>query len=298
MTFRYISTIVALLSTMPAFAADVGPHPAEPAVRAFDLGEFRISSLSDGVNIVPNDGPVFGADVGPKAVSQVLKEAGQADATINLSVDALLARRGRDVVLLDAGLGPAVPGALLGSLGLAGVTPDAVTTVLITHVHDDHVGGLVTKDGRSTFSKAKILISEPDWKWLRQQPEMADLCKILSQQVKTFSPGDDVVDGIKSIRIAGHTPGHVGFLISSNGQTLLDVGDTVHSSIVSLAKPDWAMGYDNDRDNGRISRKAILAQLVGSRQLVFAPHFPFLGVGLIVSKSDHFEWMPKEVTGQ
>jgi glyoxylase-like metal-dependent hydrolase (beta-lactamase superfamily II) len=289
-----ISTLIACFAAVQVSAADIGPQPAQPGAETFTLGDFRITSLRDAVNIVPNDGSVFGADVGPKAVAEVLKNAGQKTEAIELSVDALLARRGSEAIVIDTGLGPAIPGALASSLSLAGVMPDEVTTVLITHVHSDHIGGLITQEKQSAFKHAAIKISEPDWKWLQQQPEMAELTRVIAPQVSTFNPGEDVAMGIKSVRIPGHTPGHVGYMISSKGQTLLDVGDTVHSSIVSLAKPDWAMGYDTDRAVGRASRREVLTQLATDHQLIFAPHFPYPGVGWIVSQSDHFEWLPKK----
>ncbi|QRM45839.1 MBL fold metallo-hydrolase [Rhizobium sp. BG4] len=294
MTSRLISTLFACFVASPAFAGGTGPQPAEPAAQSFTLGEFRITSLRDALNIVPNDGSIFGANVGPKAVTEVLSRAGGPGETINLSVDALLAQKGSEAILLDTGLGPAIPGALPGSLSLAGVSPDQVTRVLITHVHGDHVGGLVTKEGNPAFKNAVVMISGPDWKWLQQQPEMAKLCNAIASQVKTFAPGDGVSTGITSVQIPGHTPGHVGYLIESKGQSLLDVGDTVHSSVVSLAEPDWDMGYDNDRVVGRTSRRDVLTKLAADHQLVFAPHFPYPGLGWIGSKGDQFEWLPKK----
>ncbi|GAC1043898.1 MBL fold metallo-hydrolase [Rhizobium dioscoreae] len=289
-----ISTLIACLAAVQVSAADMGPQPAQPGAETFTLGDFRMTSLRDAVNVVPNDGSVFGADVGPKAVAEVLTKAGQKTEAIELSVDALLARRGSEAIVIDTGLGPAIPGALASSLSLAGVKPDEVTTVLITHVHSDHIGGLITREKQSAFKHAVIKISGPDWKWLQQQPEMAELTRVIAPQVSTFIPGEDVAMGIKSVRIPGHTPGHVGYMISSKGETLLDVGDTVHSSIVSLAKPDWGMGYDSDRAIGRTSRREVLTQLAADHQLIFAPHFPYPGVGWIVSQSDHFEWLPKK----
>jgi len=289
-----ISILAMSLAAAPAWASDMGPQPVPAAAETFTLGEFRITSLRDAVNVVPNDGSVFGVDIGPKAVAEVLSKAGQRTEAIELSVDALLVRKGSEAVVIDTGLGPAVPGSLVTSLRIAGATPDEVTTVLITHVHSDHVGGLVTSEKQSAFKHAVIKISEPDWKWLQQQPEMADLTKVIASQVETFTPGEDVAAGIKSIRIPGHTPGHVGYMISSKGETLLDVGDTIHSSIVSLAKPDWAMGYDSDLAVGRTSRHEVLTQLAADHQLIFAPHFPYPGVGWIVSQDDHFAWSPKK----
>ncbi|MBW9113938.1 MBL fold metallo-hydrolase [Rhizobium cauense] len=289
-----VSILITLFAAAEALAGDTGPQPAQPGAETFTLGDFRITSLRDAVNVVPNDGSVFGADVGPKAVAEVLTKAGQTTGAITLSVDALLVRKGGEAILIDAGLGPTIPGALVSSLSLAGIAPEEVTAVLITHVHSDHIGGLVTKDGQPAFKHAVIRISEADWDWLHTQPAMAEITRVIAPQVKTFKPGEDVAMGIKSVRIPGHTPGHVGYMISSQGKTLLDVGDTVHSSIVSLAKPDWAMGYDSDLAVGEASRRGVLTKLATDHQLIFAPHFPYPGVGWVVSTKDHFEWLPKK----
>ena len=294
MRSMYISVLISLFAIAEAFAADTSPQPAKPGAETFTLGDFRITSLRDALNLVPNDGSVFGADVGPQAVAEVLTKARQPTDTITLAVDALLARRGGEAILIDTGLGPTIPGALADSLTLAGIAPEEVTAVLITHVHSDHVGGLLTADERPAFKHAVIKISEPDWGWLQKQPPMAQLTKVIAPQVKTFKPGEDVATGIKSVRIPGHTPGHVGYMISSQGQSLLDVGDTAHSSIISLAKPGWAMGYDTDPAVGRTSRREFLTQLARDHQLVFAPHFPYPGLGWVVSTDDHFEWLPKK----
>ncbi len=104
----------------PRYSASVcrrdGSLPAQPGAETFTLGEFRITSLRDAVNVVPNDGRVFGADVGPQAVAGVLTKAGQTTDAVTLSVDALLAQRGHEAILIDTGLGPTIPGALAGSL--------------------------------------------------------------------------------------------------------------------------------------------------------------------------------------
>jgi glyoxylase-like metal-dependent hydrolase (beta-lactamase superfamily II) len=112
--------------------------------------------------------------------------------------------------------------------------------------------------------------------------------------VKTFKPGDKVASGITSVALKGHTPGHVGYQISSGKQRLFDIGDTVHSSIISLAKPDWAVSFDDDKPEAVESRAKTLAELTKSHELIFAPHFPFPGVGHILGDGDHFTWDPSE----
>lgn len=267
---------------------------AGAAFKTFPLGKLELTALHDKNNALPNDGKVMGVDVGEKAVAEVLSAAGAPTDNIKLSVDALLVKDGSKVILLDTGLGPNAQGQLISSLAKAGYKPEQITDVLITHVHGDHVGGLLTADGKPAFPQATVQISAPDWAWLQTLPKMKALAEAIQPQVKTFKPGDQVLPGITSVPLPGHTPGHVGYQIASGKQRLLDIGDSAHSSIVSLTKPEWAIAYDNDRQEGIANRKALLAKLAADRELIFAPHFPFPGVGHIVAKGDHYVFQPTE----
>lgn len=283
----------ALLLASSAFnaMADTAPVNA-PAYKTFHVGKLDVTALLVKYNALPNDGKVLGVDVGPKAVAKVLADAGKPTDEIELSVDALLIKDGKKNILIDTGLGPSVKGMLIQSLAKAGHTPEQITDVLITHVHSDHIGGLVTADGKQAFPNAVVKISAPDWQWLQTMPEMANLVKIITPQVKTFTPGDKVLDGIQSVSLKGHTPGHVGYQITSGKARIYDIADSVHSSIVSLAKPEWAISFDNDRTEGIANRETLLKQLAADHELIFAPHFPFPGVGYIVSKGDHYIFQP------
>ncbi|RWR00914.1 beta-lactamase [[Pantoea] beijingensis] len=265
-----------------------------PAFKTFQLDKLQITALHDKENYIPNDAKVFGVDVGEKAVADVLSRAGAPTDRIRLSIDGLLIKDGQKNVLIDTGLGPAAQGQLVPNLEKAGYRPEQITDVLITHVHIDHISGLVTADGKQAFTKATVRISAPDWAWLQTQPEMATLVKIIQPQVKTFTPGDQMLPGIKSVPLQGHTPGHVGYQITSGKARLLDIGDSAHSSIISLVKPEWAIDYDTDRAKGMASRKALLAKLAADHELIFSPHFPFPGVGYIVAKGDHYAFQAAE----
>lgn len=289
-----ISAFLAVSIAGGAFAASTGPVPVEPGAQSFEVGKVRVTALRDAQFVAANDGKVFGVGAGPEAVADVLKAAGEPTDHVTLGVDALLVQSAGQNILIDTGLGPAAHGVLIASLAKAGLKPEDISVVLITHVHGDHVGGLVKADGSPAFPKATIRISAPDWKWLQTQPDMAALVKAVSPSVKTFTPGDSVGHGITSVAIKGHTPGHVGYQIVSGSKRLLAFGDTAHSSIVSLAKPDWPVGFDNDQKEGETSRRQVLTQLAKDHELIFAPHFPFPGVGHIVADGDHFAWQPQK----
>jgi glyoxylase-like metal-dependent hydrolase (beta-lactamase superfamily II) len=280
-----------LLLAIPV-ACEAKPATTAPAAASFTLGGVTIVSLRDALNVVPNDGSVFGKGIDPAAVAKVLQGAGAPTDTITLGVDALLVEEPGRVVLIDTGLGPSVAGQLPGSLAAAHVAPSAVTDVLITHSHGDHVGGLLTADGRLAFPHATIHMASAEWAFMRSHAGAAKMVAAIAPKVRPFEGGSEIVPGIRSVALPGHTPGHSGYEITSQNHHMIDIGDTAHSSIVSLAKPDWAIGYDTDAAEGITQRRAELATLAASGEYVFAPHFPFPGVGRIVTAGDGFVWKP------
>ena len=286
------AVMAAALATIFSARALAGPEAVPPAATPFHVGAYELVSLRDMAFVEPNDGKTFGVGEPESAVADVLRKAGAPTDKIMLSVDALLVKMPGHVVLIDTGLGPKIGGDLMQSLALAGVKPDAVTDVLITHSHGDHVGGLVTADGKSAFPKAVIRMSKTEWAWMQGHKGAATIVRAVAGQMKPFTPGTPILPGITPIAIPGHTPGHVGYQIESKGRHLFDVGDTVHSSIISLAKPQWAMGFDNDEQQGEASREKVLAKLAADHERIFAPHFPYPGVGYIVKKGDGYGWVP------
>ena len=288
---RTVSGLVACLGLglsigVPAADSTFGPAAVTPAAHSFNIGKLQLTALHDAQFIFPNDGKTFGVDSTPAAVGAVLRTAGAPTDRITLSVNSLLVRTGRRVLLIDTGIG-AKP--LIASLGEASVSPKAVTDVLITHSHGDHTGGLVDENGHLAFPKATIRMSSAEWAWM-QQKGPAEVVKAISKHVHTFEPGAQIAPGVTSVALGGHTPGHVGYEIVSGDSRLLDIGDLAHSSIVSLEKPEWTVQFDNDSALAKTTRRATLTRLAKDQELVYAPHFPFPGVGHIVADGDGFAW--------
>jgi glyoxylase-like metal-dependent hydrolase (beta-lactamase superfamily II) len=268
-----------------------GPTAVPAAAQPFKLGSLDLIALRDAQFVVHNDGTTFGSPADVPTVANLLKASKLPEDRLTLSVNALLVRSGQRVILIDTGLGPTVHGVLMTSLSEAGVAPDAVTDVLITHSHFDHVGGLAGADGKLAFPNAVIRMSAAEWTWMKTQADAAALVKSIDGHVQTFAPGAPIAPGVTSVALNGHTPGHVGYEISSGTQSLLDIGDMAHSSVISLKKPEWNMVFDNDKATGAATRKATFARLAKSHELVFSPHFPYPGVGHVVAEGDAYTWV-------
>jgi glyoxylase-like metal-dependent hydrolase (beta-lactamase superfamily II) len=271
--------------------ADVKFVPVEPAAKSFNVGALSLTALRDEQISVANDGKTFGLGVSTRAVGEVLRAAGAPADRITLSVNALLVRAGHRLILIDTGLGPRYHGQLLASLKVAGVSPGDVTDVLITHPHPDHVGGLLDAQGRLAFRNATIHMASAAWNWM-QQKGAPDMANTIALEVQTFEPGATVAPGIVSVSLPGHTPGHVGYEIVTGHSRLLDIGDIAHSSIVSLARPQWAIEFDSDHALADETRHKTLTALARGDEWVFSPHFPFPGVGHVIAAGQGFAWKP------
>jgi glyoxylase-like metal-dependent hydrolase (beta-lactamase superfamily II) len=291
---RIATLLAALLLGLGAVngaRADVKFVQVEPAAQSFQVGAISLTAVHDAQIVVANDGKTFGLGVSTRAVGSVLHSAGAPTDRITLSVNDLLVRTGRRVILIDTGLGPGHHGALLASLKLAGVSPGDVTDVLITHPHPDHIGGLLDAQGGLAFPNATIRLASAAWAWMKQKVTPA-MIGTVAPRVQTFEPGARIAPGVVSVSFPGHTPGHVGYEIVSGHSRLIDMGDVAHSSIVSLARPQWDMEFDVDQTVGRQTRVKTLPALARSGEWVFAPHFPFPGVGHIVAAGRAFAWKP------
>ena len=151
----------------------------------------------------------------------------------------------------------------------------------------------MTADGKPAFPKAVIWVSAREWTSLKGHPRDAPIDRVISPQVRTFEPGAALIPGVEAIALYGHTVGHVAYRITAEGRTIEDIGDLAHSSVVSLAHPEWSAGIDEDQKAGAAMRQAELARLDGAHTLIFAPHFPFPGVGHLAKEGVGYRWVPE-----
>ena len=284
------------------------PAPTAAAVPgSFSIGTLSAVSLRDGLFEVPNDNKVLGVGKTPEEVAEVLKANNAPTDKLSLPIDPLLVKSTDKVLLFDTGgganFGPAA-GGLGKSLADAGVDAGSVTDIFISHLHTDHIGGLVNATGALAFPNATIHIGKADWAFLQgltpdtgakfgiAQP--APLVAALTPKVDAFEPGADLIPGVvKAVDIKGHTPGHSGYLIGSGADSVLYIGDTMHHSIISVQKPDWTIAFDMDAPTAQKSRNEVLAQSAASGQRIYAVHFPFPNVGKFEKRGEGYVWIPE-----
>lgn len=280
----------------PAPAAEAAAVPAAPSnSQTFKIGELDAVALRDGGLELPNDNQVFGVGLKPEDVAAVLSANNLPTDKLQLSVQPLLVKSADRVLLFDTGAGTLFgpgTGKLGASLAEAGIDAQGVTDIFISHSHGDHIGGLVNADGALVYPNATIHLAKAEWTHLSGQAQMSALSAAMKPKVAAFEPGAELVPGVvKAVEIKGHTPGHSGYRITSHSESILYVGDSMHHYVVSVQKPEWTISFDGDNAAATTSRIALLNELAGSGQRVYAVHFPYPGIGRMEKRGETVVWV-------
>jgi glyoxylase-like metal-dependent hydrolase (beta-lactamase superfamily II) len=279
-----------------------------PGVYLFRLGEFTITALSDGT--VPQDLHKVLTNTNPAEISPLLHNSFLSN-PIEASINAFLIDTGDQQVLVDTGAGE-----LFGSLGggklqralkVAGYAPNEIDTILITHIHTDHSGGLVV-GGQKMFPNATVYAGKPDVDlWLnpanakrsrddrkRFFTEANKTVKpyLVAGKLKPFSGETAILPGITALPTPGHTPGHSFYRVESKGDSIEFWGDILHFGSVQFPKPEITVVYDFDSQAAAAQRKKQFARAEASRRLIAAAHLPFPGVGHIRAEDRGYTWVP------
>ena len=220
----------------------------------------------------------------------------------------LMVNTGHKLVLVDTGVGGLSPdtGKLVPNLTSAGIAPEDIDIVVITHGHPDHVGGNTDGNGSPAFCNARYVLLKEEWDfWTSGQAEKTldehsrdELLKYarnnlppVRDQLDLVQDGEEIVSGIRAIAAPGHTPGHMVLSVSSDGEELLCVSDTVLHPL-HLEHPDWFSIFDISPEQVVVTRRRLLKRAATDKTLMIAFHFPFPGLGYAVPKGEAWQWQP------
>ena len=227
------------------------------------------------------------------------------------SVNAYLVNTGDRLVLIDTGaaklFGPTL-GNLLGNLAAAGYKPEQVDAILITHMHGDHVGGLVA-DGKLAFANATVHADQRDAGFLARRgaarqgagddegllPRRAAVARPVRQRrpaSRRSTARPSCFPGIRAIAAPGHTPGHSIYSVESKGQRLVLWGDLMHVAAVQFPKPAVTISGDVDSQAAAAQRRKAYADAAKGGYLVAASHLPFPGIGRLRAEGRGYVWVP------
>ena len=265
--------------------------------------------------------PIF-PDADPDEVDALLELNHLSPDKVRLNQNVFFVDTGDRLIQFDSGIGvdPSLgrgifgptTGLLLPNARLAGIEPEDIDIVALTHVHPDHAGGLVDADGIPLYPNARIAVSREDFDYwtdlshLEFAPDDHIRGQYLSA-VKNLTPyarqdriiwmddGASLVPGITAIATPGHSPGHRVYLIESEGCTIVCWGDLCHHEIILLQRPEWGFQFDHDQPAATAQRQRIYEMVEANRHQILAYHFPFPGLGNIKKAGTGYAFVPTDL---
>ena len=281
-----------------------------PSRYALKIGEIDVLVVSDGVLLLPGAMVAYNAE--PAVRAAWLHDMFLPPDAFDWALNVVLVRSGGRTILIDAGMGAEFPDLpKSGRLGLrleaAGIDLASVTDVVLTHMHMDHIGGLLVDgvkeqlrpDLRIHVAAAEVKFWEaPDFSHVSMPPGFPDalrssakrFVKEYHSQLRTFEDEYEVAPGVVVTRTGGHTPGHSVVRVASGGDRLTFAGDLVFQG--GFEHPEWYNGFEHDPEEATRVRVRLLRELAGTGELLVATHLPFPSVCHVAVAGDAFRCVP------
>lgn len=255
------------------------------------VGAFEVTTLLAGTRSVPDPHSIFGLNVDADEFASVSGAAGLPTDAAQFFFTPTLVNNGSELVLFDTGLqGPAT----VAAIEAAGYTADQIDKVVITHMHGDHIGGLMT-DGAPTFPNAAYMTGAVEFDaWAKADNENFEgKVRPLAEQMTMLDDGGAAASGITAMALFGHTPGHMTYMIESEGTQLVLGGDFANHYVWSLAHPDWEVRFDMDKAAAAASRRKLLEMLAADRIAFIGYHMPWPAIGYVETNGESgFRYVP------
>jgi glyoxylase-like metal-dependent hydrolase (beta-lactamase superfamily II) len=287
------------------------PDELVPSRYALRVGEIDVLVVSDGVLPLPT--VMLAHNIDPAVRAAWLKDMFLPPDAFDWALNVVVLRSGDKTILVDAGLGSDpdlhLPraGQLIHRLEAAGIDLASVTDVVLTHMHMDHIGGLLVDgvkerlrpDLRIHVATAEVKFWDaPDFSHVSMPPGFPDALRSTAKRfvkeyrshLQPFEDEHEVAPGVRVCRTGGHTPGHSVVRLASGGDRLTFAGDLVFQ--VGFEHPEWYNGFEHDPEEAARVRIRLLRELAANRELLVATHMPFPSVGHVAVAGDVFRWVP------
>ena len=277
-----------------------------PSVYQFTFGEFIITHILEGHVTRKDMHPFVATNATADEVQSVAREHYAPYPDLEHGFVCTVIKTSTNLIVVDPGFGQNSPlptaGFFMQSLCAAGYSADQVDTVIISHSHPDHIGGLMT-DGKATFGNAEIIYGRAEFEfWQRgefisemRQPTLALFNKValpLRDRMRFIEPDEIILPGLTALNAFGHSAGHLVFHIESAENRMMMLNDTVAHYVASFARPDWHFSMDDDAEAAAISRKRILDQVATDQIPVTGFHLPFPSLGYVDTSGKGYRFHP------
>ncbi|WP_397545205.1 MBL fold metallo-hydrolase [Roseovarius carneus] len=264
---------------------------AQPPFRRITLGAFEVTTLLAGSRTVAEPHNIFGLNVDAPTFEAAADAALIPSDEAHFFFTPTVVNTGAELVLFDTGLSAE---GTTAALAAAGYTPDQIDVVVITHMHGDHIGGLMNA-GSATFANARYVTGSVEFDaWAAAENEGFDAnMRPLAEQTTMIAPEDTPAPGITAMNAFGHTPGHMTYRIESEGHSLILGADFANHYVFSLAHPEWEVSFDMDKAAAAQTRRRLLDMLAADKLPFVGYHMPFPAFGYVETAGDGFAYVPE-----
>jgi glyoxylase-like metal-dependent hydrolase (beta-lactamase superfamily II) len=278
------------LTASPARAAAEMKGASFAPYNRFRLGGFEVTALLAGTRTVETPTEIFGLNATPEEFAALSAANFLPTDKAQFFFTPTLVNTGTELVLFDTGMAPE---AITGAMAAAGYTPDQVDVVVITHMHGDHIGGLGVA-GSPTFANARYVTGAVEHNhWMGAANEGFDAnVRPLNDKIAFLDDGGSVAGGITAMAAFGHSPGHMVYMIESDGQRLAITADTANHYVWSLQQPDWEVRFDMDKAAAAATRRQVFGMLAADKVPFIGYHMPFPAMGFVEAQGDGFRYVP------
>lgn len=277
-----------------------------PAVHRFALGDAEVITIMDGAQVRDAIQPPFALDKSAEELAEIAASNFLPADRFENSFTPTVINTGSELVLFDVGFGAMGrengTGNLRARLAEAGYAPEDIDVVAFTHMHPDHIAGVMEGDGLA-FPNARHVMGRrefDEWNSGDRIPEprkpnrdmFLKLIAPLAEQLTFLEGGDTVAKGIEAEEAFGHSLGHLMYRVESAGKSILVWGDITNHYVFSLKYPDSPVGFDDNKEQGIATRKRVLDMVATDRLLVAGHHMPFPSVGYVERDGNSYRWTP------
>ncbi|MGA9252987.1 MAG: MBL fold metallo-hydrolase [Roseobacter sp.] len=286
-------------AALPLVAATAGAARAAPAVtgakmapyQRLKIGSFDATTLLAGTTPRPDPHSIFGLNVDKATFDAASAEANIPTDQAQFFFTPTVVNTGAELVLFDTGLSGE---GTTAALAAAGYSADEIDVVVLTHMHGDHIGGMTLEDGSPTYPNARYVTGRVEYDaWASQDNERFNTKVVPFAEKMTFlEDGDSVASGLTAMGAFGHTPGHMNYMVESDGTQLYLGADFANHYVWSLGYPDWEVKFDMDKPAAAAMRRRILDMLSADKIAFVGYHMPWPGVGYVETKGEGFAYVP------
>ncbi len=283
------------------------PLISQASIQRQPFGSGELLVVSDGQLRLPTQ-MVMHESIDANVIDEFFKTNNISNETLTPDCNIVLWQQGNRLVLFDVGAGPNFmpsAGDLLANLEDASIDPADVTDVIFTHAHPDHIWGLVDDFDELAFPNANYFINAQEWDYWRNENTLSNTPEArksfvvgaqnrfayLEDQIQLFQYGDEILPGIEAVNTQGHTPGHTSMALHQANDSLVLLGDAITHPIISFEKPNWLSGSDQDAEQGRQTRLALLDRLASENSQILGYHLPYPGLGRVERNGNNYRYV-------